>query len=264
MHQDVFARHLCGEGFPDFYAVNLDNKCPGYITPEILELFGLCKSITDYDFDYDSNGNPLITECQQNNFGMYYTAPETANAFENLYQNYNGLQDKFVSFWTEVANTFGSNPYVIGFDPLNEPLPANMYKDWSLVLEHSKADKTLLTPLYQRLYNEAYTNAFKTSTKAMYFEPVQIPDSELTVVYSVGFQSAPGGSDDSELAHQVLNDHTYCCTTSTSMCATGEPPLSAWKKCHDYHEKKLAQRSKDAARLGVPLLISEFGACLNS
>ena len=33
------------------------------------------------------------------------------------------MQDRFVSFWEKVTDTLTSNPYVIGYDPLNEPMP---------------------------------------------------------------------------------------------------------------------------------------------
>jgi hypothetical protein len=55
-------------------------------------MFGLCKSIkNDYNFDFDKNGDPLISECQENEFFMYYAAPEAQTAFANLYDNVNGL-----------------------------------------------------------------------------------------------------------------------------------------------------------------------------
>jgi endoglycosylceramidase len=46
MHQDVFARHICGEGFPDFYAEygDLDVDCKDTILSPflgyILKMFG--------------------------------------------------------------------------------------------------------------------------------------------------------------------------------------------------------------------------------
>jgi hypothetical protein len=64
-HQDVFARKLCGEGFPDFYIPDdeINHKCSSNIISWVLELFGACKSIKDYGFRYDENGDPLIPDC---------------------------------------------------------------------------------------------------------------------------------------------------------------------------------------------------------
>lgn len=51
---------------------------------------------------------------------------------------------------------------------------------------------------------------------------------------------------------------------SPEICATGEPDPSRSIECREWHEKRIATRSDDAHRYGVPLFISEFGACLNS
>jgi endoglycosylceramidase len=63
-HQDVYSRHTCGEGFPDFYTTEqyVSQECPG-ILGSILQMLGLCKSIQDYGFRYDENGDPLVEVC---------------------------------------------------------------------------------------------------------------------------------------------------------------------------------------------------------
>ena len=76
-----------------------------------------------------------------------YTAPEVASAFSALYQNQDGLLDKMFAFWTEVTKRFKENPNVIGYDILNEPWPANMYKDASLFFKPRKFDRDLLYPV---------------------------------------------------------------------------------------------------------------------
>ena len=65
MHQDVFARRICGEGFPNFYAKNedLEHHCKGIILPYIYYLFGGCKPMAEYGYRLDSDGNPLIEDC---------------------------------------------------------------------------------------------------------------------------------------------------------------------------------------------------------
>ena len=64
-HQDVFARRICGEGVPDFYATDdqLAHHCEGGVIASLAEYFDICRSIKDYDFRYDENGNPLIEDC---------------------------------------------------------------------------------------------------------------------------------------------------------------------------------------------------------
>lgn len=56
------------------------------------------------------------------------------NAFDALYTNKDGLRDKFVSFWNAISARFSDNPYVVGFDPLNEPAIGNYMKNPFLLL----------------------------------------------------------------------------------------------------------------------------------
>ena len=53
--------------------------------------------------------------------------------FEALYHNELGIRDKFLSFWDVVSKKFAANPNVIGFDPINEPIPANFVKNPFLI-----------------------------------------------------------------------------------------------------------------------------------
>lgn len=48
------------------------------------------------------------------------------------------------------------------------------------------------------------------------------------------------------------------------MCETGQPPLSKARDCYDWHELRIGTRTDDAKRYGVPLIITEFGACRDS
>lgn len=40
--------------------------------------------------------------------------------------------------------------------------------------------------------------------------------------------------------------------------------MSLKEQCGSFHQRKLDQRNKDAQKLNVPLIISEFGACFDS
>jgi len=106
-HQDVFARRICGEGVPDFYAKDedLEHTCRGLV-PEILKMIGACNPMKNYNLRLDENGDPLIEDCMKNNFAIYYTSPESVSAFNRLYENIDGLQDKFMGYWDAVASRF--------------------------------------------------------------------------------------------------------------------------------------------------------------
>lgn len=67
-------------------------------------------------------------------FASYYASPEAASAFARIYENKDGMRDKFLAFWKSSVAMFKDNEFVLGYDPLNEPLSANMYKDINLLL----------------------------------------------------------------------------------------------------------------------------------
>ena len=107
-HQDLFSRATCGEGMPSFYATDLDTQCqnvPGYI----FQLFGECKSLDDYGIRKDEKGWRNLDDCLKTTFIKYYTSPEVCSSFEGLYQNKNGIQDRFVDFWDIVSKRFSGN-----------------------------------------------------------------------------------------------------------------------------------------------------------
>lgn len=272
-HQDVLARDICGEGMPSFYAKDILNAGHTYIispmvdffVKPILNQFGVMKSIDDYHYEKDENGWPLIEECQKENFGMYYTSPESFTLFRAFYENTMGIQDKFVNYWEVVAKAFSSNQYVVGFDPLNEPLPSwTGIEDFVDTLLPGHYDEKKLAPMYERIH-EKFMEVSKDNI--MYFEGGQFPDmmgkiGPFNAIFNVGFKLPPGGAIGSE--NHVLNDHTYCCQVNPNLCADGEPPEGTDDVCYSFHQDRLSIRNGDAYRLGVPLIISEFGACLDT
>jgi hypothetical protein len=85
----------------------------------------------------------------------------------------------------------------------------------------------------------------------------------LKQVWPVGFAKPPGGEIGSN--NHALNFHTYCCTLSPETCMeTGEPAAGLEHACNDWHQLKFDTRAEDAERLGIPMILSEFGACMGS
>jgi hypothetical protein len=65
-----------------------------------------------------------------------------------LYTNKNGLQDAFINYWDKVASYFANNPFVVGYDPINEPYPSDYLADNSIAMTPGKFDMVKLQPLY--------------------------------------------------------------------------------------------------------------------
>lgn len=84
----------------------------------------------------------------------------------------------------------------------------------------------------------------------MFFEPAQIPD----IIFASGFTEVPGGANFTHL--HLFNDHSY------GPCALGNFTETVNPLCKEYHKLKLDQRDLDAQKLQIPLMITEFGACM--
>ena len=118
------------------------------------------------------------------------------------------MQDAFIAYWDHTSARFAKNPYVVGYDPLNEPLAGNVWKDMENRIP-GLFDKKYLAPMYEKLYEKYSSN---DENALMWFEPVVHPDIMPHfggLVFPVGFKTPPGGEKGSD--KHILNDHTYCC-----------------------------------------------------
>lgn len=258
-HQDVYARHICGEGIPNYYADNLTDTCNGLFGP-LIEKLGGCTPFSSYNYTKDKNGNPEISECLTKMFALYYATPEAADGFQRIYENLYGYQDRFAEFWNVTSKFFAGNPYVVGYDMINEPLAANMVtQPWTAL--PGVNDLVNLQKLYKRIHEVIRSN---DQNKTLFFEPIQgdlIPALG-GMVFPSGFNDTPGGAEYNN--RQILNDHSYCCQSNAHMCATGEPLLNDSAICAAFNYARVTTRAIDAKLLNVGLIISEFGACLDS
>ena len=113
--------------------------------------------------------------------------------------------------------------------------------------------------MYARVYEKYIENDDKA---IMWFEPPPMPSTLPVgsgIAAPVGYRKPPGGEVGS--ANHVLNAHTYCCPIIPSACTDEEPNTDTPDICLDWHTDMLGTRQADAERLGIPLFISEFGAC---
>lgn len=260
-HQDLLTRALCGEGMPTFLVQDLSHHCDSHILSSLFWLIGMCRSEDSLHLPKDSNGNPLLSACVQHSFYKLYLSPETNSLFSQLYHNVNGLQDKFLAYWDQVHSQFASNPYILGYDLLNEPWPGNFYANPGLLIP-GHLDRDFLQPMYSRI---ADLMRNRTENATMLFEPAQFGDvlSMLGgITFETGFTAPPGTSN---VGNALLNDHTYCCEMSYNACKGGEPTLKdAETSCASFNRRKILKRKSDADRLGVGLIMSEFGACFDT
>lgn len=265
-HQDMFSRIYCGEGVPIFYAKELeklnlvDKKCDSNLLARFYKLLGVCIPLSNYNWEYEESGVPKIEYCKKN-FINFHLSPELTTAYQAFYQNALNLQDKFVEFWKIVANQFKSNKYVIGLDYWNEPWPGDLFMDIRSFIP-GYTDRKHLIPFYRKIDEEV--RKIKKDYIIM-LETVPFPDTlPFYGGHTVGgFEEPPLGQD--KLEYQALNLHSYCCMAKGDACVTGEPTLEDSKTlCVQFHKRKIAKNKIQATKLGIPFMVTEFGACSNS
>lgn len=90
-HQDLFSRRLCGDGFPDW---------------------ALEETYRD---------RPQQADCGL--WALRYFTPAVAGSMDRLYLNKDGVRDSYVEFFAMMARRYKDEPALIGFEPINEPMP---------------------------------------------------------------------------------------------------------------------------------------------
>ena len=261
-HQDVFSRNFCGEGVPYFYTNQLEynKKCDASLVTQFLGFVGYCKTLSDFDFNYDENGLPLVEDCKKQSFAEYHYLAEFSSAYKQFYLNTGNVQDKFIEFWKVVATKFKGNKYVLGYDFWNEPAPGGFLEDFRSVIP-GRADLYSILPLYRRL-EEALREI--DPNYILYFENTPMPDT-LPIFGGLvwGTMKEKPSDDDTP---QVYNFHSYCCVADVNACKNGEASLKdSLSLCTNYHKKKFNTEIDNAKNnLHVPMFVSEFGACSDS
>ena len=161
-----------------------------------------------YGYKTDEKGIPLKEECQKNIFAFYYPSWEVLNGFDALWYNYEGLQDKMLAYIEHTMNRFRDNPYIIGLDAINEPVPGQIYLQTLGRAVAGYSDHVDMEPFYVRLHRLLRN----IGGPPMFFGPALFPDSYGFFggyVLPAGFSGPPGASYGTPF--QGYSEHTYCC-----------------------------------------------------
>lgn len=112
MHQDQYSRHLKGDGAP-YWALpkGVDPKDNGGIAGKYW-------------------------------FSSYFVSSDVRLSFANFFQS-DYLKEHYYNSWKEVAKRVGNNPYVLGYDIMNEPFGGLIPND------DGKFENVYLSPFYQ-------------------------------------------------------------------------------------------------------------------
>ncbi len=90
MHQDVYNRKECVEGFPDWSVTVEEEGVLAFPMP------------VDLPYKRDSEGIPL--NCSDRSWATYYFSIEASQNFQNLYDNYDTIADEMTKAWQFLAS----------------------------------------------------------------------------------------------------------------------------------------------------------------
>ncbi|ORY38606.1 glycoside hydrolase [Rhizoclosmatium globosum] len=228
----VFSEKFCGEGVPSFAAQPRGGPVEYSFNFRHLKLtsflkFGFPFPLTSR-YPTDDNGIPSREDCEKKAHPLYHGTQAVSEAYQRLYDNYDGLRDSFIAYWQLVGKTFLPFKNILGYDLINEPWNGNVFKDPSLS-NAMVANRKNLQPFYDIIS----AGISRDPNAIIFFEPVT------TVQKTVGFDRAPGGPDFA--SKDVLAFHYY---------------ESVQKQFNI--EETIGFRVEQAAQLGAGSFLGEF------
>jgi len=133
----------------------------------------------------NSTGFPSWQECAKFYWADYQLTEACSSAYQNLYDNKNGLLDSLAQYWKRVATTFIDSPNILGYDLFNEPFAGDVFEHPSLLIP-GNADRQNLQGVYDTIVPAIRAvDAHRT----VFMESITWDD------FSVGFTHVPMGAD---------------------------------------------------------------------
>jgi endoglycosylceramidase len=237
MHQDVYSEVFDGEGAP---------------------AWAVC---TNHVQSVDPTGR----------WSGGYTTEAARNAFQNFWTNdvRGGLQDQYDHVWGYVAQAFRGNPWVIGYDPFNEPYSTALvhardehfaaqvqcfYTGTRYIGIHLTGAPTLRCPRHDPASGVVPTILANDPSHLVFDEPDNFG--------TLGYVTYLGPM---RLRNLVYNVHLYCGARSP---VTGNPTNVA--RCAQQAARSLGKRDTARPEMasrtqpgGPAWLVTEFGATSN-
>jgi endoglycosylceramidase len=189
---------------------------------------------------------PLAGECSDRPWGSNYLAEATGAAFQDLYDNVNGMRDHFSRFWKKIAISFKEKK-LLGYEIINEPWAGNIYKDPTLLLPGNAGSKNL-----QPFYDVVQSSIREADPDhIVFYEPVTWGMIFNGTRAGSGFTHVPGGKEHADKS--VFSFHYYCWWYT-------EGQGLEKKTCDDKFGPKVFDESLENARvLGGSAMLTEWG-----
>jgi endoglycosylceramidase len=199
-HQDLYGSYFGGEGAPD-WAVNTNG------------------------YPY-SEGSAWSLD--------YFDQPALMSAFSNFWANWDGIQTDYLDMWQTVAQAFANNPYVLGYDVMNEPFPGANYLS-------EESDTTTIEPFYKAAFKAIRA---VDAVHTLYYENA--------ITTNIGITPEISGLNGTD-PNIALSDHVYCPYTQTDLNFVDS-------LCKSSEQSSFAEEQTVANDNGGAWLTTEMGA----
>ena len=204
-HQDQYNEKFQGEGFPDW-------AVPRQILPDDAK----------YGFPLDE-----------------FISLALNGVYDQLWADNGALWAQYQNMAAAVAARWSGQPYLLGYDLLNEPWPGTL---WATCFE---IDCPVFDSILKKFQESALAGVRTAdSSHLAYFEPQQL--------FDFGAPSRMGAVDDPQLG---LSWHAYC--SAELLASTGLPDLP---DCLIIEPRDFANAAAQISQLGAVSLLTEFGA----
>ncbi len=232
-----------------------------------------------YNEMFDGEGAPNWAVCTDGvpsvdppgRWSKNYATSAAGIAYRHFWRNnvVGDLQGEYDRVWAAVASYFRGNPWVLGYDPFNEPFSTSLvhygdemfdaqlecfYTGTSFIGKPSHNEPAITCPAADPATGVIPTILAADHTHLIFYEP--------DIFASRGYPNFVGPMNFSNL---VFNVHVYCSYRSGK---TGNPTDLA--ACAAQEQRSLATRSEDRTDLRSPVqatgpawFVSEFGASSN-
>ncbi len=207
-HEDMYNEKFFGEGFPD-WAV------------------------------YD-DGVPLLFNA---GFPGNLFQPATSLTYDNLWNNKNNLWDYYRSAWEAVAAKWSQQPYLMGYELINEPWSGTNFATCLPPLGCAGFDENKLQAMQQHMLAGIRQH---DPSNLVWFEPL--------VLISYGAPTYLGAKTPVTDANLGFSWHLYCPTTSLTLLGLNNI------SCDLLDADVLHVGEAGSDRLGAARLLTEFGA----
>lgn len=178
-------------------------------------------------------------------FPLGHWTPEQSQLWDNLWAGKDGPIDAWAGSWRDVAKHWKGQPYLMGYDLLNEP--------WAGLEGLTTCLPFGCASTYTKELQPAMTKALREIREVdpdnlVWFEPEQLSGGRAT---RTNYTAVPG---EEQLG---FSWHSYC--PAVFFQSQGMPLMDV-ESCASYNATIHARRAAEAERMNAVGLMSEFGA----